>query len=258
MTPTTVHSDVVSAIMNAGYHVELAGGGYLNAGAMEEAIIRVVDAVTPGRGVTCNLIYSSPKAIGWQVPMIGRLIKQGVPIDGITIGAGVPSAEVITEYVTNLGLKHVAFKPGSIATIKQVIEAAKLHPTFPIILQWTGGRGGGHHSFEDFHAPILRMYGEIRRCPNIILVAGSGFGDAQGIQPYFSGNWAHHFGRPAMPFDGVLLGSRMMVAKEAHTSRATKDVIVATAGGSDWERSYSGTVGGSARSRQKWGSRYTR
>ena len=244
MTPTTVHSDVVSAIMNAGYHVELAGGGYLNAGAMEEAINRVVDAVPPGRGVTCNVIYSSPKAIGWQIPMIRRLIKQGVPIDGVTIGAGVPSPEIITEYATTLGLKHISFKPGSSTAIKQVIEAARSHPTFPVILQWTGGRGGGHHSFEDFHTPILKTYGEIRRCPNIILVAGSGFGDAQGIHPYITGSWAYQFGRPAMPFDGILLGSRMMVAKEAHTSRAAKEVIVSTAGGSDWEKSYAGSVGG--------------
>ena len=244
MTPTTVHSDVVSAIMNAGYHVELAGGGYVDAEAMESAIARVVEAVPSGRGVTCNLIYSSPKAMGWQIPMISRLVKKGVPIDGITVGAGVPSPEIITEYIMKLGLKHIGFKPGSTTAIKQVVAAAKNHPSFPIILQWTGGRGGGHHSFEDFHAPILKTYGDIRRCPNIFLVAGSGFGNAEDSYPYLTGIWACQFGRPAMPFDGILLGSRMMVAKEAHTSPAVKDVIVATTGGSDWEKSYSESVGG--------------
>jgi fatty acid synthase subunit beta len=45
-----------------------------------------------------------------------------------------------------------------------------------VLLQWTGGRGGGHHSFEDFHAPILATYASIRSCDNIVLIAGSGFG----------------------------------------------------------------------------------
>jgi len=43
----------------------------------------------------------------------------------------------------------------------------------PILLQWTGGRAGGHHSYEDFHQPILDTYGHIRRQRNIVLVAGA-------------------------------------------------------------------------------------
>ncbi|KAG6810051.1 hypothetical protein H0H92_013546 [Tricholoma furcatifolium] len=37
------------------------------------------------------------------------------------------------------------------------------------IMQWTGGRAGGHHSFEDFHQPVLATYGAIRRHSNISL-----------------------------------------------------------------------------------------
>ena len=244
MTPTTVHWDFVSAIMNAGYHVELAGGGYLNAETMATAIRKIVESIPPGRGVTCNLIYVSPQAIAWQIPMLGQLIRNGVPIDGLTIGAGVPSPEVVAEYITTLGLKHISFKPGSLSAIREVISIARMHPSFPIILQWTGGRGGGHHSFEDFHSPILSTYGEIRSCSNIILVAGSGFGGADDTYPYFTGTWAHQFGRCLMPFDGILLGTRMMVAKEAHTSPEARRLIVETSGASDWEQSYDREVGG--------------
>ena len=94
----------------------------------------------------------------------------------MSIGAGVPSLEVATEYIETLGLTHLGLKPGSIDAITQCITIAKAHPNYPIVLQWTGGRGGGHHSFEDFHQPILQMYSKIRRCSNIVLVAGSGFG----------------------------------------------------------------------------------
>ncbi|RAL11875.1 sterigmatocystin biosynthesis fatty acid synthase subunit beta [Aspergillus homomorphus CBS 101889] len=246
MTPTTVHWDFVAAIMNAGYHVELAGGGYRNSSDMSAAINNLVDNVRPGRGVTCNLIYASPRAMGWQVPMLRRLSHERVPIDGLTIGAGVPSGEVVSEYIRTLGLRHISFKPSSVSTIRQVVDIAKTHPDFPIILQWTGGRGGGHHSYEDFHAPILSTYSSIRQQPNIYLVAGSGFGDSESIYPYLTGQWSVSHGYPCMPFDGVLLGSRLMVAREAHTSPAVKRVITNTPGVPDdqWTNTYSRPAGG--------------
>ncbi|KAL4930380.1 acyl transferase domain-containing protein [Aspergillus undulatus] len=246
MTPTTVHPDFVAAIMNAGYHAEIAGGGYHNASAMEAAIHDLVRNIPQGRGVTCNLIYANPRAISWQIPLLRRLSHSGVPIDGLTIGAGVPSLQIASEYIKTLGLRHISFKPSSISTIRQVIEIAKRHPTFPVILQWTGGRGGGHHSFEDFHAPIIATYGVIRQQPNVYLIAGSGFGDSDSVYPYLSGSWSTAMGHPAMPFDGVLLGSRMMVAKEAHTSTTVRQIITATPGVTDaeWEGTYTGATGG--------------
>ena len=74
----------------------------------------------------------------------------------------------------------MAFKPGSMDAVQEVIDIAKANPKMTVMLQWTGGRGGGHHSFEDHHAPMLAKYGDIRREKNIVLVCGSGFGDAKG------------------------------------------------------------------------------
>lgn len=246
MTPATVPWDFVSATMNAGYHIELAGGGYFNAKAMTAALAKIEKAIPSGRGITVNLIYVNPRAMGWQIPLIGRLRSEGVPIEGLTIGAGVPSIEVAQEYIETLGLKHIAFKPGSVEAIQAVINIAKANPSFPVLLQWTGGRGGGHHSFEDFHQPILQMYGRIRRQENIILVAGSGFGGADDTYPYITGDWAKKYGYPPMPFDGCLFGSRMMVAKEAHTSKNAKQAIIDAPGLDDgeWEKTYKGPAGG--------------
>jgi fatty acid synthase subunit alpha len=49
-----------------------------------------------------------------------------------------------------------------------------------------------------------------------------------------------------MPFDGFLFASRVMVAKEAHTSPSVKDLIVAAAGVDDsqWEGTYTKDTGG--------------
>ncbi|KAL2001695.1 hypothetical protein VTN02DRAFT_1387 [Thermoascus thermophilus] len=246
MTPTTVPWDFVAATMNAGYQIELAGGGYYNAESMTEALTKIEKAIPPGRGITVNLIYVNPRAMGWQIPLIGKLRADGVPIEGLTIGAGVPSLEVANEYIETLGIKHISFKPGSIDAIQQVINIAKANPTFPIMLQWTGGRGGGHHSFEDFHQPILQMYSRIRKCDNIVLIAGSGFGGSEDTYPYLTGTWSSRFGYPPMPFDGCMFGSRMMTAKEAHTSKNAKKAIVEAPGVDDdqWENTYKGPAGG--------------
>lgn len=132
-----------------------------------------------------------------------------VPIS--CVAAGIPTTEKAVEIIDGLkaaGIRHVAFKPGSIDGIRQVVNIAAANPDFPIILQWTGGRAGGHRPFKDFHLPILATYRIIRQYDNISLVAGSGFGSADDVE--------HPGVQPTMPFDGFLFASRVMVAKEAH------------------------------------------
>ncbi|KAL4876402.1 acyl transferase domain-containing protein [Aspergillus karnatakaensis] len=246
MTPTTVSPDFVASVMNANYHIEIAGGGYHNAAGMRSALARLVNLIPAGRGITVNLIYANPRAMGWQIPLLAELRQEGLPITGLTIGAGVPSPDIATEYIRDIGLSHISFKPGSKEAIDNVLRIAESNPEFPIILQWTGGRAGGHHSYEDFHEPILDRYGAIRGYPNIILVAGSGFGESKDILPYLTGSWSTAFGYAAMPFDGVLVGSRVMTAKEAPTSPAVKQAIVDTPGVPDshWEGTYQKATGG--------------
>ncbi|KAI6082719.1 fatty acid synthase beta subunit [Hypoxylon rubiginosum] len=246
MTPTTVHWDFVAAATKAGYEVELACGGYYDGASLTEAITKISNEIPPGRGIVLNVIYASPKAIAWQIPLVRDLCAKGLPIKGLTIGAGVPSLDIANEYIRTLGIRQISFKPGSIQAIQQVIKIAQANAGFPIIMQWTGGRGGGHHSCEDFHEPIIEMYSKIRRCPNIVLVAGSGFGGADDTYPYLNGTWTTKFGHPPMPFDGVLFGSRCMVAQEAHTSIGAKQAIVNSRGVDDqeWEKTYQKPVGG--------------
>lgn len=246
MTPTTVNPEIVAATINAGYHIELAGGGYFNAPSMQKALEEVRDHIVPGSGIGINLIYVNPRMLQWGIPLIKELREKGFPIQSISIGAGVPSLEVATEYIETLGLTHLGLKPGSIDAISQCITIAKAHPTYPIVLQWTGGRGGGHHSFEDFHQPILQMYSKIRRCSNIVLIAGSGFGSDEDTYPYLSGTWSQSYKHPPMPFDGVLFGSRVMTAKEAHTSLDAKKAIASCTGVPDgqWESTYKKPTGG--------------
>lgn len=246
MTPTTVRPEFVSATLNAGYHIELGGGGYFMPSMLTAALEKIEKATKPGVGITLNVLYVNPVMLQWCIPLIERLRNDGFPIEGLTIGAGVPSVEVANEYIRNLGLKHISFKPGTVESIATAIAIAKANPTFPVVIQWTGGRGGGHHSFEDFHSPILQMYAKIRRQPNIILVGGSGFGSHVDTYPYLTGEWSTKYSYPPMPYDGFLMGSRCMVAKETFTSPDAKKAIVEAPGveDKDWEKTYKGPTGG--------------
>ncbi|KAL4876810.1 putative sterigmatocystin biosynthesis fatty acid synthase subunit beta [Aspergillus karnatakaensis] len=230
MTPTTCSPEFVAAVMRAGYHVEFACGGYHRRDYMESALRHLASMIPAHRSITCNLIYASPRSLAWQIELLRDLIDEGLPIDGLTVGAGIPSPEVVGEWIDRLELSHIWLKPGSADAIDRVLAIARRHPQLPIGLQWTGGRAGGHHSCEDFHQPILECYAAIRDCENVILIAGSGFGAADDTWPYLSGSWSLEKGFPAMPFDGVLLGSRMMVAREAKTSPSVKKLIVEASG----------------------------
>jgi fatty acid synthase subunit beta len=209
---------------------------------METAIRNIADNSPPGRGICVNLLYLNPRAMAWQVPLIRKLRSEGINIDGLTIGGGVPEPEVVIDWI-DLGIRHLSFKPGSEEAIEAVLKIADEFPHFPTIVQWTGGRGGGHHSNEDFHEPILRSYDRLRQRKNIILVAGSGFGADDGTDafPYMTGAWSEKLGFAAMPFDGILYGSRMMTVLEAHTASAAKEIIAATSGTEDcrWEETMS-------------------
>ncbi|KAI0046589.1 fatty acid synthase [Auriscalpium vulgare] len=249
MTPTTVKAGFVSAVLEAGYHVELAGGGHYSPASLRAKVAEIQSLVTPGLGLTLNALYINPRQFTFQFPLWQEMRREGLPIEGFNVAAGIPTTEKAAEIIAALsaaGIRHVSFKPGSVDGIRQVINIASANPDFPIIMQWTGGRAGGHHSFEDFHQPILSTYSRIRKHENIALVAGSGFGGADDLWPYLTGDWSREFGVEPMPFDGFLFGSRVMVAKEAHTSSSVKDLIVAAAGVQDaaWEGTYAKETGG--------------
>eukprot|EP00127_Corallochytrium_limacisporum_P004434 Clim_evm12s162 gene=Clim_evmTU12s162 len=252
MTPTTSFYgiDLVAAATNEGFHGELAAGGLPIPSLFVEKLDELVSKLEPGRGIAINMLYLNAYQWGFQFPLVKELSAQGYPFESITIGAGVPSMDKAIDIISDLrecGMTYMSFKPGNVNAMEQVLEIAEAHPNFTFVLQWTGGRGGGHHSSEDFHKPLLKMYGAIRKQPNVVLLVGSGFGDAKGSVAYLDGSWSQRLGYPCMPCDGILMGSRWMVAKEAATWPSVKQMIVDAYGAEDedkWTASYDGGVGG--------------
>lgn len=249
MTPSTVQPGLVVAAAKAGASAEIAGGGHYSPKSMLSKIQTIQKQVPPGSGLSWNALFINPRHFPWQLSEWCSLRKQGYPLDAWTTAAGIPSIEKSKEIVGQLvdaGIEHMTLKPGSLEGLRQTCAIAAANPDFSFVLNWTGGRAGGHHSYEDVYQPIIQTYSLIRKYPNISLLAGSGLGDSESIWPWISGEWSLNFGLPPMPFDGALLASRVMVAKEAHTSPAVKQLIVDAPGVEDaqWEGTYDRETGG--------------
>jgi fatty acid synthase subunit beta len=195
MTPTTSFNggELVAAVNNAGYHGELAAGGLPRKNIFREKVGELEAILDPHAGIHVNLLFLNPKQWAFQFPLCMQMRGEGAPIESLTVAAGVPSlgkANEIIEKMRAARMRYVSFKPGSVNAIRSVVEIAAANPDFTVMLQWTGGRAGGHHSFEDMHAPVIRTYALMRSAANIILVAGSGIGDADGAVRYLTGEWS--------------------------------------------------------------------
>ncbi|KAJ2559619.1 fatty acid synthase alpha subunit Lsd1 [Coemansia sp. RSA 1933] len=232
--PTTRSVEFVAAVAQAGYHGELSIEDTLCGDELTSRITRLADTIPPGQGITVSCRGSSDEQRQrWQLRTIAHLRQTTkLPIIGVVANQGISGADITM--LERAGIRYVALQVTTETEIDHALAIAQLCANFPIVVQWTGGRCGGVHSMEEFHIPlIITGYKKLRAQSNIVLVANSGFGNAAGIQPYLDGSWGEMFNRPLMPFDGVMLGSRIMVALESPLADAAKQLIVSKATGVD-------------------------
>ncbi|MGO4203547.1 fatty acid synthase subunit beta domain-containing protein [Rhodococcus sp. TAF43] len=240
MTPTTVDPKIVAAAANAGHWAELAGGGQVTEQIFADHVEELKGLLEPGRAVQFNSMFLDPYL--WKLHVGGkRLVPRaraaGAPFDGVVVTAGIPELEEavsIIEELTEAGFSYVAFKPGTVAQIRSVIRIANEVPTYPVIVHIEGGRAGGHHSWEDLDDLLLDTYAELRTRENLVLCVGGGIGTPERAADYLTGRWSTEYGFPAMPLDGILVGTAAMAALEATTSPEVKQLLVDTPGTPDW------------------------
>ncbi|WP_369831040.1 fatty acid synthase subunit beta domain-containing protein [Corynebacterium sp. 13CS0277] len=240
MTPTTADPEIVAAAANAGHWAELAGGGQVTPEHFARTLARLEELLDPGVAVQFNSMFLDPYLWKMQIggtKLVPRARAAGAPIDGVVVTAGIPEREEAVALVHELraaGLPWVVFKPGAVRQIEQVLDIARAVPEVPIIIQVEGGHAGGHHSWEDLDELLIATYGQIREVPNTVLCVGGGIGTPERAASYLMGTWAEAHGLPAMPVDGVLLGTVAMATKEAKTSPAVKQLLVETTGVDGW------------------------
>jgi fatty acid synthase subunit beta len=114
MTPSTVKAGFVSAVLSAGYHVELAGGGHYSATSLHSKVSEIRSKIPAGVGIMLSSLYINPRQFGFQFPLWQEMRKEGLPVEGFCVATGIPSTEKAAEIIDALkasGIKHVAFKP---------------------------------------------------------------------------------------------------------------------------------------------------
>lgn len=236
MTPTTVDPEIVAAAANAGYWAELAGGGQVTEGVFDRHMDSLSKQLQEGATVEFNAMFMDRYL--WNLQFGSKRIvpkkrASGAPIDGVVISAGIPELDEAKELVETLqadGFPYVAFKPGTVEQIRQVVRIAKAVKPATIIAQVEGGSAGGHHSWESLDDLLISTYAQVRECNNLVLVAGGGIGTPSRAADYISGEWSNKYGLPNMPVDAVMIGTAAMTAKEAHTSAQVKRMLVETPG----------------------------
>lgn len=258
MTPTTVDAKIVAAAANAGHWAELAGGGQVTEQIFADRVAELKTLLHPGRAVQFNSLFLDPYL--WKLQLGGKRLVQkarmaGAPFDGVIVTAGIPELEeavALIAELTEVGITHVAFKPGTVAQIRAVLRIADEVPNYPVIMHIEGGRAGGHHSWEDLDDLLLETYAELRNRDNVVVCVGGGIGTPERATEYLTGEWAVPHGYPVMPLDGVLVGTAAMATLEATTAPEVKQLLVDTPGTPDWVGAGTAT-GGMASGRSQLG-----
>lgn len=258
MTPTTVDPAIVAAAANAGFWAELAGGGQVSEPIFAENVARLGALLDDGRTYAFNSLFLDPYL--WKLHLGGnRLVQRaraaGSAVDAVVVTAGVPElddAVALVEELRDAGFEHVVFKPGTVKQVKQVLAIADAVAPTPLIVQIEGGKAGGHHSWEDLDELLLSTYADLRARENVVVCVGGGIGTPETASAYITGTWSRKHGFPAMPLDGVLVGTAAMAALEATTAASVKQLLVDTPGTPDWIGAGS-AVGGMASGRSQLG-----
>ncbi|WP_257162293.1 type I polyketide synthase [Corynebacterium cystitidis] len=240
MTPTTVDPAIVAAAANAGFWAELAGGGQVTDEVLDTNLARLTDLLEPGVNAQFNAMFLNPQQWRTQIEgkrLVPRARANGAPIDGIVVSAGIPPHDDAVALVQTLraeGFPWVAFKPGAVGQILKILKIADALPDTPIIVQVEGGKAGGHHSWEDLDELLVATYDEIRARDNVVLVVGGGIGTPEAAAEYVTGAWSTKYELPAMPVDGILVGTAAMATEESTASSSVKQLLANTSSIDGW------------------------
>lgn len=248
MTPTTVDAPIVAAGANSGFTSELAGGGQVTEKIFRMRMAELAEGLNPGAEVVFNGLYLDPYLWDLHVRKTGivqKLKKEGAPLKGVTISAGMPELEEATALLNefeSIGLWHNAFKPGNKAQVKQVCRIAEANTDKTIYVHVEGGKAGGHHSWEDLDELLLETYHLLRAHRNIVLCVGGGIATEERSVELLMGTWSEAYSLPLMPVDAIFLGTATMAVKEATATESVKQALADAAGCEQWV--FAGEKGG--------------
>ncbi|KAI5893134.1 uncharacterized protein SCHCODRAFT_01184510 [Schizophyllum commune H4-8] len=118
LIPPTVQIVTASAARYAGFHVELAGGGYFTLGMLRTKVADLRERVT------VSALYILPARLIFQLSLWSEVRREGPPIEGFHAAADVSSVEKAAKILSLpqvFSIEHVSFEAGFIQHTRQVI-----------------------------------------------------------------------------------------------------------------------------------------
>ena len=241
MTPTTVDAKIVAAAANAGHWAELAGGGQVTEEIFEDRIAELTTLLEPGRAVQFNTLFLDPYL--WKLQVGGKRLVQrarqsGAPIDGVVVVRG---------HSRSRGRRRADRRTQQRRDQQRGVQARHRRPD-QVGHQHRGrgarqGRHRAHRGRPRGRPPLVggpRRPAAGARTPICASCRTSRSASAvvsarrERAAEYLSGHWAKAYGFPAMPVDGILVGTAAMATLEATTSAAVKQMLVETTGTDHW------------------------
>ncbi len=235
MTPTTTDAAIVAAAANSGNVAEIAGGGQVSPFIFSERMAELGELLNTGHEVVFNALYLDPYLWGMHLGkdrLVQKARRGGAPINGVTISAGIPEADEalqLLDELNSLGIWLNAFKPGTRAQVKSLLEIAS-RTEHNLWVHLEGGRAGGHHSWVDLEELLFASYNDLRLHDNLTICVGGGIGSAERAAEFLDGTWALRHGAQPMPVDAILIGTAAMATAESTASDGVKQLLVSAPG----------------------------
>ena len=91
ISPSIVKTGFVSAILNAGFHLELVCRGHYNVAAVHAKVAEIQGQIPAGVGISPNSLSINPHQFRFQFPLWQDVCRNGLPVKGLPVTADIPS-----------------------------------------------------------------------------------------------------------------------------------------------------------------------
>lgn len=112
MTSSTAKAGFVSANLDTGYRIELAGGGRYKAAALRSKVAKLQKLTSTGVGAALNSLCTNPCQLTLQPPFRQGMGKGSLLTGELYVAAGVSTTEKVADAIDGLkaaGINRVIF-----------------------------------------------------------------------------------------------------------------------------------------------------
>jgi len=117
----------------------MPGGGHYNSAALRAKVAEIQANIPSGVGLTLNALYINPRQFGFQLPLWQELRREGVPVEGFCVTAGIPSPKRLQRSSVVSRLPVFDMSRSSPDRSKAFLKSSRSPPPTPVSLSFFSG-----------------------------------------------------------------------------------------------------------------------